>query len=123
MKNLHPIAAAVLLVAAAFVLEFLFSGCGTPAGVVEVPIQNLQYNPADLTISKGTTVRWINRDQTAHTATSDDFQAGQQNPPTAWDSQPLSPGDTFDQQFDTVGSFPYHCSIHKYLKGTITVTE
>ncbi|MHB9054344.1 MAG: cupredoxin domain-containing protein [Thermoleophilia bacterium] len=99
------------------------TGCGTPAGVTAVTIQNLQYNPADLTIKKGDTVRWTNKDQTAHTSTSDDFQAGRDNPPTAWDSQPLNPGQTFDRQFDTAGTFPYHCSVHNYLKGTITVEE
>ena len=122
-QNRQLIRFLLLIATALFVFGHWSTGCGTPAGVTEVTIQNLQYNPANLTIKKGDTVRWTNKDQTAHTSTSDDFQAGQDNPPAAWDSQPLNPGQTFDHQFDTAGTFPYHCSVHNYLKGTITVEE
>ncbi|MGZ7188671.1 MAG: plastocyanin/azurin family copper-binding protein, partial [Halobacteriota archaeon] len=33
----------------------------------------------------------------------------------------LNTGDTYTYQFNNSGSFPYHCSIHPYMKGTIVV--
>src|SRR5829696_109696 len=35
-----------------------------------VSIQNFSFKPAHITIKRGTKVRWINKDSTAHTATA-----------------------------------------------------
>ena len=36
----------------------------------KVVIKNFSFNPANITIKRGTKVRWINRDSTTHTATA-----------------------------------------------------
>jgi len=36
-------------------------------------------------------------------------------------SAPLNNGDTYTVQFNQTGTFPYHCAIHTYMTGTITV--
>jgi plastocyanin len=70
------------------------------------------YSPNPLTIAKGTTVRWTNNDTIAHTSTSDTgvFSSGN-----------LNAGDHFDFTFQDSGTFPYHCTIHPGMVGTVVV--
>jgi len=77
-----------------------------------VTMKGLAFSPSSLTINKGANVTWTNDDTTTHTVTSDSG---------AFDSGNLSPGATFTHQFNDAGTFPYHCSIHTFMKGTITV--
>jgi plastocyanin len=60
----------------------------------------------------GTTVTWRNTDSTSHTSTSD--AAG-------WNSGNIVPGGQFSFSFQTAGRFPYHCSIHPGMAGTVVV--
>ena len=71
------------------------------------------FSPASPTIDAGTTVRWINEDAVAHNTTSS--TAG------LWASSNLAEGGTFQRTFATAGSFPYECTIHPGMTGTITV--
>ena len=78
---------------------------------VAIDITNFAFVPATVTISKGTTVVWTERDSgISHTVTGDGFDSG-----------PLSQGDTFSQTFNDAGTFNYHCSIHPTMTGTIIV--
>jgi len=77
-----------------------------------VAIQNYAFNPSTLTIQKGANVTWTNYDSVQHTVVSDSG---------AFSSPLLNKGDTYTFQFNTTGSFPYYCSIHPYMKGTIAV--
>jgi hypothetical protein len=79
---------------------------------VPVSIVNFAFVPEDVTINVGDTVMWTNNDPFAHTTTSDSG---------VWDSGSLSSGATFSFTFTTAGSFPYHCTIHPTMIGTITV--
>lgn len=91
-------------------------------GTVTVTIKDLRFNPKKVVIKEGATVRWVNEDTTAHTSTSADFDPeAKTNPPDAWDSPVLNPGQSFSRTFDTKGTFDYACSIHGYIKGTVEV--
>jgi plastocyanin len=81
-----------------------------------VTIKNLAFNPAALSVPHGTTVTWTNKDSIAHTSTSD---AGGQ-----WDSGIIAPnGGAFSFTFNFApGTYTYHCSIHAFMHGSITVT-
>lgn len=81
-----------------------------PATPKLVTIQNFEFKPASLTVSKGTIVKWINNDSMPHTVTSDAFQSGL-----------MQQGNFFTYQFDTAGNFPYSCKIHPSMKGGIIV--
>lgn len=85
---------------------------GAPGNAVE--IRSFAFNPAELTVAKGTTVTFANQDGAAHTATADDG--------STFDSGRLSTGASFSFTFDTPGTFAYHCAIHPDMKATITVT-
>lgn len=80
---------------------------------VRARIVDFRFSPASITIDRGTVVKWKNRGDRSHTTTSNDG---------VWDSHTLAPGDTFARRFRQRGTFPYHCSIHTRMRGTITVT-
>lgn len=84
------------------------------ADTVDVSIQGFAFNPQDLTVTHGTTVRWTNLDGPLHTSTSDDG---------VWDSGNLSTGQTFTFTFGPSGTYPYFCEIHPTMTATITVED
>jgi plastocyanin len=86
-------------------------GVTNPPGsqVVEVhATAGNRFSPGTITISRGTTVRWI-ADVGGHTVTPDNAaQAG------AWSSAALNTtGATFEFTFNTAGDFDYHCIPHQ----------
>src|SRR3954451_13520024 len=70
------------------------------------------YAPHPVTGAVGGTVTWTNNDSVAHTSTANN---------TAWNSGTIAPGGKFSMTFPSAGSFPYHCSIHPGMVGTVTV--
>lgn len=88
----------------------------TPTATNSVAIQNFAFSPTAITVKKGTTVTWTNKDSTAHTVTETDGQNG----PKSGD---LAQGATYTFTFNTAGTFHYHCAIHSEMTGTVTVTE
>lgn len=87
------------------------SGAGTPAAN-EVWIQQMAFSPATITVAPNTTVKWLNKDGTAHTVTS---TTG------AFDSGNIGVGGSYSRQFTTTGSFPYRCNFHSSMTGTVVV--
>lgn len=87
---------------------------GTEGRVVEIEMSELAFGTEELRVPAGTTVRWVNRDPVAHTATADDGR---------WGSPLIGPGETFAHTFSEPGRHPYHCSPHPFMEGVIIVTE
>lgn len=84
-----------------------------PAGnVVEVKVDNFSFSPQTITIKPGTTVIWTNRDDIPHTVVSDD---------KVFKSKVLDTDEKFSFTFDKAGNFPYFCSIHPKMTGTVIV--
>ena len=78
-----------------------------------VTIEGLAYAPPSVTVSVGDTVTWTNADPQTHTATADD---------ASWDAGNIAGnGGTGAVVFTTAGSFPYHCTIHPTMTGTVVV--
>ncbi|HSX07410.1 MAG TPA: cupredoxin domain-containing protein [Candidatus Saccharimonadales bacterium] len=92
------------------------SASSTPTATNSVAIQGFAFSPTAITVKKGTTVTWTNKDSTAHTVTETDGQKG----PNSGD---LAQGAKYTFTFDTAGTFHYHCAIHSEMTGTVTVTE
>ena len=77
------------------------------------PNNDEAFVPSEISVSsEGNIVSWTNDDSIEHTVTSDDG---------SFDSGPISPGDTFDNTFDSPGEFGYHCSIHPFMTGVVIV--
>jgi len=83
-------------------------------GEVFIDIANFKFSESSVTIRVGTTVTWTNNDDGEHTVTSDDGAAFNSS---------VSDGGTFSFTFTEAGEFPYHCEIHRSMKGTIIVVE
>lgn len=109
-------AAGCALVAA---LALLTVGCPqnepTPpqAGVTDVDIRNIAFDPQTVTIQQGESVRWTNRDLVPHTATSGN--PGDADAGAVFDSGNLLQGQAFTQQFDQAGEFVYYCRVHPLM--------
>lgn len=90
-----------------------------PTKVVKVKIveknDKYSFDPASITIPKGAQVVWTNASDAPHTVTSNDN--------TFKTPSNLTENQTFMMVFNTTGTFAYHCTIHPYMKGTITVTS
>jgi plastocyanin len=78
-----------------------------------VLIQGFSFKPANITIKRGTKVRWINKDSTTHTATANNGRS--------FDSGRLGKGQSYTHTFKSAGKKPYHCEVHSHMKGRITV--
>ena len=77
------------------------------------PKNDQSFVPQFISMPIESTVSWTNDDSIQHTITSDEqglFVSG-----------PISPGETFDNTFDTPGEFGYHCSIHPWMTGRVMV--
>ncbi|MFN8497583.1 MAG: hypothetical protein U0641_06980 [Anaerolineae bacterium] len=82
------------------------------SGTVDVAILNFAFAPTPLTVCQGATVRWTNFDTAPHTSTSDTG---------VWDSGLLLTGQGFSFTFNTLGDFPYHCTVHPGMHGMVHV--
>jgi plastocyanin len=78
-----------------------------------VLIQNFSFKPAHITIERGTRVRWINKDSTAHTATANNGRS--------FDSGRLGPGQRYSHTFKSAGKKSYHCEIHPDMRASVVV--
>jgi plastocyanin len=77
---------------------------------VSVNIQGFSFSPASITVQVGGRVTWTNQDSAPHTATGQAFNTGN-----------LSRGQTGSATFSSPGTFPYQCSIHPNMTGTVSV--
>lgn len=86
-------------------------------GNASVEIDNFKFTPANITVKKGTTVKWTNKDSARHDITPDEMAEG------APKSELLGKDESYTHTFDTVGTFSYYCSPHPYMKASVTVVE
>jgi plastocyanin len=83
-----------------------------PNSTTTVDIRDHAFNPAQLNVAPGTTVRFVNNDTEPHTATADNG---------LFDTGVLQPGSSFDVFLDGSGTVTYHCELHPDMKGTVVV--
>jgi nitrite reductase (NO-forming) len=81
------------------------------------------FDPLDVTVKVGTTIRWTNNDAVAHTVTSGVSDGTKGVADSVFDSGFVDPGDTWTYTFTEVGEFPYFCIPHPWMIGKVTVTE
>jgi plastocyanin len=88
------------------------SGAATPTAEFTMP--GKFYAPGQLDVLLGTTVTWRNTDRSTHTVTEDD---------DVFDSGYIRPGQTFSRAFDKSGTYHFHCTIHRFMRGSVSVFE
>ena len=88
--------------------------------VVEIDMVNNAFVAANVTISAGDSVLWVNAEDPSRGSDGEhdvvDAGTGNELSPDL-----LNPGDSFSFEFDTPGVFNYLCDVHQNMYGTITV--
>ncbi|HEY4503388.1 MAG TPA: plastocyanin/azurin family copper-binding protein [Candidatus Paceibacterota bacterium] len=88
----------------------------TPVGPMthSIDIVSFNFNKPALTIKKGDTAVWTNKDSSVHTVTGNDGVLG---------SPILQESEQYSYTFDSVGTYYYRCVYHSSMTGVVTVTE
>ncbi len=82
------------------------------------------YTPNTMTVDVGHIITMTNADESGvHTFTSGTVDGFAASPDGTFDSGILSAGDSWDYSADTVGEFPYYCTLHVWMQGTLIVQE
>ena len=82
------------------------------SATAEVKIDNFSFGPGTLKVAVGTTVTWINHDDIPHKVVSTD---------EVFKSKVLDTDEKFSYTFTKPGDYPYFCSIHPKMTGTVVV--
>ena len=113
---MHTVLSIVTLVLGAFTTR---SSGLTPVSGAAVAIRTFQFAPDTLRVKPGTRVTWTNADEIEHTITS---------------GTPASPDGRFSGVVDTrdatssatlerAGTYAYFCDRHRFMKGTVIVSQ
>jgi plastocyanin len=92
---------------------------GGGGGGAEVAMQNIQFDPKDVSVSAGDTITFTNEEAVPHdvhksSGPGEDFASGP--------SGGMQEGDTFELTLDQPGEYEYVCDVHAPgMSGTITV--
>jgi len=103
MKNLGVLIAACCLT---------HSGAGAAATTHTVAIDATEFKPVILSVKRGDRVVWVNKDPFPHTATAED---------RSFDSRSIAPGKSWSWVAKKPGEYPYMCTLHPTMKGTLIV--
>jgi plastocyanin len=87
----------------------------TPAGAVNVVMQNNQFAPHTIKVKVGQKIHWVNNDSYPHNVTA--------TKGANFKSDFINGGGTFDYTAKKVGKIDYLCTIHSGQTGTIVVTR
>ena len=85
---------------------------GSPAARIQ--IDNFSFAPEPLVVAAGAKVTWSNRDDIPHNIVSADRK---------FSSPVLDTGDEFSHEFKGAGEYPYYCSMHPRMTGTVIVKK
>ena len=127
---MQNIARAPCFALAVLALAVTVAGCGAAvgsgssatdvpgsAGTVHVVMKSLFFTPTDVHAKVGQRVVWTNRDSSPHNV---EYVSG----PRFTSSRPvLRPGARFSIGLTAPGTIHYYCSIHPWMKATITVSQ
>jgi plastocyanin len=86
----------------------------TGATTVSASAVDNTWTPADVTAKVGDVITWTNGDTVPHKVALDDGSCQM--------SANISGGGKASLVFSVAGTFPFHCSVHPSMKGTITIS-
>jgi plastocyanin len=79
-----------------------------------VSIEDFYFEPANAAVQPRDTIVWTNNGAHPHTVTADDG---------SFDSGTLQPGQSFSWTFTNPGTVTYHCTIHPFMTGSVSVGQ
>ena len=86
----------------------------TDATDVTASVESSTWMPANVAAGVGDVITWTNGDSVPHGVELDDDSCGM--------SSAIGGGQSKSLVFSVAGTFPFHCSIHPSMKGTITIS-
>ena len=81
------------------------------------------YDPVEIVVAEGTTVTWVNEDESTPLHTVTNGVIGGDDVGDLFDSEFISPGSTFEYTFDEPGRYDYFCLLHPRMSGVVVVEE
>lgn len=77
-----------------------------------IVIEQMRFDPPVLTVHRGDRVMWVNKDLFPHTASAMS---------KAFDSREIAPNASWTYVARETGSYPYLCTLHATMRGTVIV--
>jgi len=93
-------------------LVVVIGRAATAADDAKIMIDNFKFSPTPLTVSVGTTVTWLNRDDIPHSIVV---------PSLGVRSHPMDTDEYFAYRFEKAGTYDYICGMHPFMRGQIIV--
>jgi len=78
----------------------------------EIGIDNFKFAPTPLTVPKGATVTWVNRDDIPHSIVCQTL---------GFHSHPMDTDGNVSLRFDQPGRYEYVCGLHPFMRGAVIV--
>ena len=89
------------------------SGGASSGPPASISIRDFKFSPDTISVRSGARVRVTNSDSAPHTVTADDGHS--------FDSGTVQPGAAASIKVPGAGSYAYHCTIHRFMTGTLVV--
>jgi plastocyanin len=89
------------------------SAGGSSGTSSSITISNFKFSPATMQVKGGARIKVTNKDSAPHTVTADDGHS--------FDSGTLNQGQSTTIKAPAPGTYPYHCSVHPFMKGKLVV--
>ncbi|MFM0556113.1 cupredoxin family copper-binding protein [Paraburkholderia sediminicola] len=95
------------------ILSTSLAGVSTAAAKTYlIVIEQMRFNPPVLTVHRGDRVMWVNKDLFPHTASAMS---------KTFDSREIAPNASWTYVARETGSYPYLCTLHATMRGTVIV--
>lgn len=117
-KQLNIGASVLLMMSVALMVPFALAATSTFR--ITLNTFSPYYSPKFVQIGAGTPISWENPTADIHSITHDGCISGGQ---CDFDSGPIGPNRTFTVNHLPPGYYPYHCSFHPIMRGTLVVLE
>jgi plastocyanin len=82
------------------------------ADATEIHVDNFKFAPTPLTVPKGATVTWVNRDDIPHSIVCQAL---------GFHSKPMDTDASVSLRFDQPGQYEYLCGLHPFMRGRVIV--
>ena len=79
-------------------------------------IKNFKFNPPEITIKRGETIRWENNEKRQYHSVW--FEASGEE-----ETDYFFPEESYERSFNKTGTFHYRCGPHKKMKGAVYVID
>ena len=84
-------------------------------GEVEIKLENIAFDPKDVSVKVGQKVKWVNEDSVDHNVIADSG--------ASFKSNNFGKGASFEFTPTKAGTIKYQCTIHPGMTGTLNVTQ